>query len=121
MLMKKMFFVIAGAVFCLFSAIAEEGPSHECTSWMIFSDLTKNNTNILHKSRDSSSKNVTVLSSPAGAARKWIGLGSAKDNKIYVNMGMIPGRADLPVPMGRAVTACPQAFAPGSDPCPDRE
>ena len=88
MLMKKMFFVIAGAVFCLFSAIAEDGPSHECTSWMIFSDLTKNNTNILHKSRDSSSKNVTVLSSPAGAARKWIGLGSAKDNKIYVNMGM---------------------------------
>ena len=24
-----------------------------CTSWMVFSDLTGNNTNILHKNRDS--------------------------------------------------------------------
>ncbi|MBO4513128.1 MAG: hypothetical protein J5746_10195, partial [Victivallales bacterium] len=50
---------------------------HECTSWLVFSDLTKNNTNILHKNRDASSRGITVLISPADSPRKWVGLGNA--------------------------------------------
>lgn len=56
---------------------------HECTSWMVLSDLTKNNTNILHKNRDSLSRNVAVILSPADSPRKWIALG-----KQYTNTGL---------------------------------
>ena len=57
---------------------------HECTSWMVFNDLTKNNTHILHKNRDSSkTRKIAVLLSPADSARKWIALGSGN-----ANMGM---------------------------------
>ena len=49
---------------------------HECTSWMIFSDFTGNNTHILHKNRDASSRNIVVLKSEPGSPRKWIGLGN---------------------------------------------
>ena len=67
------------------SAAAQEDPElqHECTSWMVFSDLTKNNTNILHKNRDSLSRNVAVILSPADSPRKWIALG-----KQYTNTGL---------------------------------
>ena len=66
----------------------EEDPGHECTSWMIFSDLTRNGTNILHKNRDSKNRNVTVLSSGQNTGRKWIGLGSKINGKEYPCMGM---------------------------------
>ena len=66
----------------------EEGPGHECTSWMIFSDLTKNGTNILHKNRDSKNRNVAVLSGGKDSGRKWIGLGSRSEAKISPCMGM---------------------------------
>ena len=57
---------------------------HECTSWMVFNDLTKNTTHILHKNRDSSKTcKIAVLLSPADSARKWIALGSGN-----ANMGM---------------------------------
>ena len=64
------------------SAAAQEDPElqHECTSWMVFSDLTKNNTNILHKNRDSMSKKIIVLTSQEGSKRKWIALGSGDTN-----------------------------------------
>ena len=61
--MKK----IASGILCigalLLSAASEEanGPGHECTSWMIFSDLTGNNTNILHKNRDALSRDIVVV------------------------------------------------------------
>ncbi len=54
----------------------EDELDHECTSWIIFSDLTKNNTNILHKNRDSSVRNVRVMQSEKGSPRRWIGLGN---------------------------------------------
>ena len=41
--------------------LAAEGPDHECTSWMIFSDLTGNNTNILHKNRDATARSIAVI------------------------------------------------------------
>lgn len=52
----------------------EEAPSHECTSWLLFPDMTGENTTILHKSRDSQNKNVFVSMNDNGG-RKWIGLG----------------------------------------------
>ena len=57
---------------------------HECTSWMVFSDLTKNNTNILHKNRDSKARQVVAFLSPENSARKYIALGL----KGYANMGI---------------------------------
>ncbi|MBQ6474442.1 MAG: hypothetical protein IJJ33_20850 [Victivallales bacterium] len=64
---------------CCQEAVAKEDAKleHECTSWLVFSDLTKNNTNILHKNRDASYRDVTVLLSPADSPRKWVGLGNA--------------------------------------------
>lgn len=57
---------------------------HECTSWMVFSDLTGNNSNILHKNRDFKRYDISVYLSPENSRRKWIALGS--DSKC--NMGM---------------------------------
>ena len=51
-----------------------------CTSWMVFSDLTGNGTNILHKNRDSASRKVVISISQTGCARKWIALGSGSVN-----------------------------------------
>ncbi len=59
----------------LFAAIAPF-EAKCCTSWMIFSDLTKNNTNILHKNRDSKSKNIIAYLSSPDAKRKWVALGN---------------------------------------------
>ena len=60
----------------------ESAPPHECTSWMLFPDVTGENTTILHKSRDSKARNVAVLASPAGAKRRWLGLGGYGTNSL---------------------------------------
>lgn len=57
---------------------------HECTSWMVFSDLTKNNTNILHKNRDSKARKVVAFLSDASSPRKYIALGTPG----FANMGI---------------------------------
>ena len=62
----------------------EDGPDHNCTSWMIFADLTGNNTNILHKNRDAKPHNVTALRSTPDSPRKWIGLGN--DRLLFMGM-----------------------------------
>ena len=74
------FFAILGLVLFPVVTIADDSekedvPPHECTSWMLFPDVTGENTTILHKSRDSQQKNVTLLISPADSKRKWLGLG----------------------------------------------
>lgn len=48
---------------------------HECTSWIVFSDLTENNTNILHKKRDSKKRQIAVYLSPADSPPQmgWTG------------------------------------------------
>lgn len=56
-----------------------------CTSWMVFSDLTKNNTNILHKNRDSKSRNIIAFMSKPEVKRKWVALGNTPEG---VNAGM---------------------------------
>ena len=62
---------------------------HECTSWMVFNDLTCNNTNVLHKNRDSKVRNVAVFLSPENSPRKWISLGSdAKANMAMNSSGL---------------------------------
>ena len=61
---------------------------HECTSWMVFNDLTKNNTNILHKNRDATSEKISVMISPAGAKRRWIFLGSNSANSGMNSSGL---------------------------------
>lgn len=55
-------------------------PVFACTSWMVFSDFTKNATNILHKNRDSKTRNIAVYLSPEGAKRKWIAIGTNSTN-----------------------------------------
>ena len=47
-----------------------------CTSWMVFSDMTQNGTNILHKNRDAVSRKINLYASPADSKRKWIGSGN---------------------------------------------
>ena len=54
---------------------------HECTSWLVFSDLTRNNTNILHKNRDSPKRNIAVLLNAENARYKWVGLGCADEGR----------------------------------------
>lgn len=79
---------ISAAVFsflCLLPLSVQcEEVEHECTSWMVFHDLTGNNTNILHKNRDSVARNVVLSMSEPGVKRKWIASGS----KTGVNMGL---------------------------------
>jgi len=87
--MKK----IASGILCigalLLSAASEEanGPGHECTSWMIFSDLTGNNTNILHKNRDALSRDIVVVAG-GNSSRRWIGLGNRRELPGCPCMGM---------------------------------
>ncbi len=81
--MRIRYFLLSLVLFFAAMAIAEDGPGHECTSWLAFSDLTKNNTNLLHKNRDSSSRDVIVLLSNKNARYKWVGLG-----------GIAPGQDD---------------------------
>ena len=59
----------------LASAESAEAFTHECTSWIVFSDLLGNHTNMLHKNRDSSVCDITVLLGPEDAPYRWIGLG----------------------------------------------
>ena len=88
----------------------EKGPGHECTSWMVFSDLTKNNTNFLHKNRDATSRNIAVLMGKEEIAvveknfwenlitfwseetktvkRKWVGLGNSNEAGTYAHVCM---------------------------------
>lgn len=83
--MKKRFFTgIISAVLFMAGASLEV---QACTSWMIFSDFTKNNTNILHKNRDSTIRIISVTLSKKSAARKWVALGSDR-NGNGANMGI---------------------------------
>ena len=63
---------------------AEDELDHECTSWIIFADLTKNNTNILHKNRDAAPRNVRAMQSEKDSPRRWIGLGN--DSSLCMGM-----------------------------------
>lgn len=82
--------VVVGA-FALGVSLAADEYDHECTSWLVFSDLTGNGTNILHKNRDAKPRNLMPLKSKADSPRKWIGLCDGRgDNleKIFVCMGI---------------------------------
>ncbi len=70
-----------------FAAVAPL-PVLGCTSWMVFSDLTKNGTNILHKNRDSANRKIVVTLSPEGSPRKWIALGSGDTNSAINSSGL---------------------------------
>lgn len=59
-----------------------------CTSWMVFSDLTKNGTHILHKNRDSANRKIIVCMSPENAKRKWIALCGSGTNAILNESGL---------------------------------
>ena len=58
---------------------------HECTSWMVFADLTKNNTHILHKNRDSKYRNIKAYISPANSPRKWVALGNNESSDLNID------------------------------------
>ncbi|HOG49278.1 MAG TPA: hypothetical protein PKY10_01670 [Lentisphaeria bacterium] len=60
--------------------------NHECTSWMVFHDLTVNHTNILHKNRDSNVRGVGVLTNRTPGSRKWVGLGNISEHMATMGM-----------------------------------
>lgn len=64
---------------------------HECTSWMVFDDLTGNNTHILHKNRDAEERNIDVALSSAGSPRKWIALGTDHTTNMGINDSGLAG------------------------------
>lgn len=64
---------------------------HECTSWMVLHDLTKNNTNILHKNRDDVARDIAVFLSPAASPRKWIALGTDIPTNMALNASGLAG------------------------------
>ena len=64
---------------------------HECTSWMVFSDLTGNNTNILHKNRDATSRTIIMSVSAPEATRQWIALGSGVGANMSINRSGLAG------------------------------
>ena len=77
--MKKILLatIVCTTIFTTQQIQAQTGKlDHECTSWIVFSDLTKNNTNILHKNRDSKNRQIAVYLSPADSPRKWVGQGN---------------------------------------------
>ncbi len=88
-------FVGCSLILTALTAFAVDGEndscSHECTSWMVFRDLTKTNAHFLHKNRDSQIREIISLKSGPDSPRKWIGLGNntPKDPKAEsVCMGM---------------------------------
>ena len=66
-------------------------PVFACTSWMVFKDFTRNNTNILHKNRDSKERRVAAYISPAGAKRKWVAIGTIGLTNSGVNSSGLAG------------------------------
>ena len=87
--MKKLLLLCAASLaFSGVFAYDDAELEHECTSWMVFNDYTGNNTNILHKNRDSVSKKIVVRTSEAGAKRKWIALGSGDTNSGINSSGL---------------------------------
>ena len=79
---KLLIFAVSSAA--LLSAVAPL-ESHGCTSWMVFSDLTKNNTHILHKNRDAPSRSLAIYLSKPNSPRKWVALSSSEDS---INSGI---------------------------------
>jgi hypothetical protein len=80
--------------FCGNESTAQENDSklnHECTSWMVFSDLTGNNTNILHKNRDALQRTIVMSASAPGAARQWISLGSGTGTNMGISRSGLAG------------------------------
>ena len=87
--MKKFILLFAStALFTPLFAWENEEVEHECTSWMVFSDLTKNNTHILHKNRDSKEQRVAAYSSPADTPRKWVAIGTSHTNAVINASGL---------------------------------
>ena len=80
--MKKLF-LLAAVCTALFIALNPLN-IHGCTSWIIMHDMTANGTNIVHKNRDATPKNVAVYLSPASSPRKWIGSGN--NGGVYMGM-----------------------------------
>ena len=72
--------ILLAALFVPFLVCAEDndGPEHECTSWMLFPDMTGENTTILHKSRDSQSRDVVVRKESDGTGLVWLGMGKSR-------------------------------------------
>lgn len=87
--MKKLLLAILLAVCSMNYQLAAQTDDpeleHECTSWMVFADMTGNNTNILHKNRDSRYRNIKAYISPANSPRKWVALGNNESNDLNID------------------------------------
>ena len=93
--MKKLllFAVIAGIFSANQTFAFGDDPEldHECTSWMVFHDMTMNNTNILHKNRDDKARDVAVFISPEKSPRKWISIGTDIPTNMAINSSGLAG------------------------------
>lgn len=92
--MKKILLatIVCTTIFTTQQIQAQTGKlDHECTSWIVFSDLTKNNTNILHKNRDAMSREVAVYLSKANSPRKWIAQGNNNFCAMAMNASGLAG------------------------------
>ena len=76
--------VFSGLCAALLLAIVP-AESQGCTSWMVFSDFTRNGTHILHKNRDSNYNKIAAFISSPASPRKWISLGNTQTG---VNSGV---------------------------------
>ena len=65
--------------------VAAKAP-HECTSWIVMPDLTHGKSLIVHKNRDSSSKNLIAQQRAVKGKHAWIGMGNF--GSLSTNMGM---------------------------------
>ena len=89
--------ILAGLFCCTATAFAAEEEDletelqHECTSWIVMSDLTGNNTNILHKNRDALAQKSCVYLSPENSPRKWIAVGDAGQTAMGMNVSGLAG------------------------------
>ncbi len=81
--MKKLL-IFAVSCFALIAATVPQCVC-ACTSWMVFSDLTKNGTNILHKNRDAAAKKLAIYLSNPSSPRKWVAL---SNDKNIINSGI---------------------------------
>ena len=68
------------------ASVREQEIDHECTSWLAFSDVLKNDTVILHKNRDSKNREVGCVMGNATAKRHWLGMGDCNVNNPCMGM-----------------------------------
>ena len=85
----EFFSFVAGATLFVLSLMTFS--LEACTSWMLFPDVTGGNLVILHKNRDSQSRDVAVRKGFDKNGRVWLGMGGKKGFAMAVNSSGLAG------------------------------